>query len=105
MTLSRGRGDFISGSQDKSTKPNVVMPSGSEKSADWMQKKKPMNNARGNKMMNRVDGCNFMYHPVLKQTEQACTVQILKTKEAFPIPDGAYWSDLKCVKLHKRKLL
>ena len=56
-------------------------------------------------MMNRVDSCNFMYHPVLKQTEEACTVQILKTKEAFPIPDGAYWSDLKCVKLHKGKLL
>ena len=81
------------------------MPSGSEKSADWMQKKKPMNNTRGNKMMNRVDSCNFMYHPVLKQTEEACTVQILKTKEAFPIPAGAYWSDLKCVKLHKGKLL
>ena len=54
---------------------------------------------------NQVDGCNFMYHTILKQTEEACTVQILKTKEDFPIPDGAYWSDLKCVKLHKGKLL
>ena len=54
---------------------------------------------------NQADGCNFMYHTILKQTEEACTVQILKTKEDFPMPDGAYWSDLKCVELLKGELL
>ena len=53
----------------------------------------------------QVDSCNFMYHTILKQTEEACATQMLETKKDFQVPDGAYWSDLKCVKLLKGKLL